>query len=110
MSAREPPSPISALQLCGVTLYKNKLAFFEHRGCLNPSHPDLQSFCLDVPIETKRLVVDTLFVGCDNGKPCTVNFNKADLSERHKSKSEPTYDFDLGPVAGGLTACRRRGP
>mmetsp|Transcript_21872 Transcript_21872/g.32204 ORF Transcript_21872/g.32204 Transcript_21872/m.32204 type:complete len:841 (-) Transcript_21872:288-2810(-) len=103
-----------SLQLKKVTLYKNNLAFFEHANSLDDvkdgklsSKDKCNSYALDVPMETKDLIVDTLSVTANDGRHCTVNFDSCDtgkndedaLHER-ESMGSKVYDFDIGSGRG----------
>eukprot|EP00566_Odontella_aurita_P008731 CAMPEP_0113538408 /NCGR_PEP_ID=MMETSP0015_2-20120614/7347_1 /TAXON_ID=2838 /ORGANISM="Odontella" /LENGTH=815 /DNA_ID=CAMNT_0000437975 /DNA_START=102 /DNA_END=2549 /DNA_ORIENTATION=+ /assembly_acc=CAM_ASM_000160 len=90
---------MNAIPLKKLTLYKNKLAFFEHEISAKKDLADSSAFFLDVPIETKNLVVDTLSVKADNAHQCSINFGTRDSSHQKSSyeDGDSTYDFAYGP-------------
>ena len=86
-----------SLPLKRVTLYKNNLAFFEHAGAASILAGTEAGFALDVPMESKPLVVDTLSVSTNDALPCSINFDSRDTSTLGTQPDAETYKFSYGP-------------
>eukprot|EP00568_Trieres_chinensis_P006386 CAMPEP_0183314242 /NCGR_PEP_ID=MMETSP0160_2-20130417/47831_1 /TAXON_ID=2839 ORGANISM="Odontella Sinensis, Strain Grunow 1884" /NCGR_SAMPLE_ID=MMETSP0160_2 /ASSEMBLY_ACC=CAM_ASM_000250 /LENGTH=808 /DNA_ID=CAMNT_0025479519 /DNA_START=66 /DNA_END=2492 /DNA_ORIENTATION=+ len=103
-----------SLRLGKVTLYKNKLAFFEHETEHQPKKQRVipgrdEVYTLNVPIETKDLVVGTLSVSAGASQRFSVNFNSKDISHEEVCGTlGNVYNFDIGPkrsIGGFLASC-----
>eukprot|EP01130_Rhizamoeba_saxonica_P005859 TRINITY_DN231_c0_g1_i1.p1 TRINITY_DN231_c0_g1~~TRINITY_DN231_c0_g1_i1.p1 ORF type:complete len:799 (-),score=184.92 TRINITY_DN231_c0_g1_i1:24-2420(-) len=89
------------LQLTGVTLYKNNLAFYEREAKIQPDSTDYL-FKVEVPIDAKERIVDTLTV--QSPGLATISYDTKLLE--NNSNNEETYRFDRsGDFIALLRSC-----
>ena len=94
----------NTLTLEKVTLYKNKLAFYEHSGTANLNNDGSNNspvpFILDIPILTKDLIIDTLSATSVSGQPCKISYDKSNMAKEEKISEGTFYPLNIGSGLG----------